>query len=174
MKYVLFLVVFVILIQPAFAQNTTDNIISSENTSIEQISADGAIKVQIDTNVPKTGSTLVINLRFIDTETGNNLSNVNYDLVALQNGELILSQLGLYTQNGIAQHITSTLSADNHVDIMVILQGIGENAPYSGPQGEVFEAKVVPEFGGISIIVLAIITSSTIVFYKTKSSMFRI
>lgn len=174
MNYFLFLVVFAVLIQPAFAQNVTENITSTENTSVEQISADGTIKVQIDTNLPKTGSTLVINLRFVDTKTGNNLSNVNYDLVALQNGESILSQLGLYTQNGIAQHITSTLSADNHVDVMVILQGIGENSPYSGPQGEVFEARVVPEFGSISIIVLAIIISVTIVFHKTKLSMFRI
>lgn len=173
MKYFLFLVAFVILIQPAFAQNVIDNMIT-ENISVEQISADGTIKVQIDTNLPKTGSTLVINLKFIDTKTGNNLSNVNYDLVALQNGELILSQLGLYTQNGIAQHITSTLSADNHVDVIVILQGIGENSPYSGPQGEVIETRVVPEFGGISIIVLGVMTLITIVFYKTKLSIFRI
>lgn len=159
--------------QPAFAQNVTYNMVT-ENTGVEQVSTDGTIKVQINTNLPKTGSTLVINLKFIDTKTGNNLSNVNYDLVALQNGELILSQLGLYTQNGIAQHITGTLSADNHVDVIVILQGIGENSLYSGPQGEVIETRVVPEFGGISIIVLGVMTLITIGFYKTKSSMFGI
>lgn len=156
MKIILLSIILAVLIHPVFAQGSDSDDDSTGNVSSEMISTDGTIKIEMNASMPKTGSVLLINLRFIDASTGNNLQNVNYDLVALQNGEPVLSQLGLYSQNGIAQHTTSVLSTDNHVEIMVILQGIGENAPYHGPQGEVFETKVVPEFGALSFLVLCL------------------
>jgi predicted secreted protein with PEFG-CTERM motif len=86
----------------------------------------------------------------------------------MQNGEIVLSQLGLYTANGRAQHVTSTLSTDNHVEIMIVLQGMGEAEPYTGPKGEMIELTVVPEFGAVVFVVLLLGITSTIVFAKNK------
>ncbi len=155
-----------ICIQPAFAQ--TNQTQDTETPIVEKISSDGSVKVRIDANLPKADSPLIINLRFIDVATNYDISNVNYDIVALQNGEPVLSQLGMYTQSGIAQHITGALSTDSHVDIMVILHGIGENAPYSGPQGEMFEARIVPEFGSVAIIILVTTISMVVVLHRSK------
>lgn len=156
-----------ICIQPAFAQTNQTEIIS-ETPIVEKISADGSIKVRIDANPPKADSPLIINLRFIDAITNYDIPNVNYDIAVLQNGEPVMSQLGMYTQSGIAQHITGALSTDNHVDIMVILHGIGENAPYSGPQGEMFEARIVPEFGTVAIIILVTTITMVIALHRSR------
>lgn len=164
MKQLLLLIVLAIVTTPAFAQeNSTE---TTQITSVEKVSEDGSLRVQVDSNPPKEGIPLTINLRFIDTSTGQDIPHVNYDLVALQNGEPMLSQLGLYAQNGVAQHITAALSTDNHVDVMIILHGIGETAPYSGPQGEMFEARIVPEFGPIVMVILLITIMAVIVLHK--------
>lgn len=155
-----------ICIQPAFAQ--TDQTETTEMPIVEKISSDGSVKVRIDANLPKADSPLIINLRFIDANTNHDIPNVNYDIVALQNGEPVLSQVGMYTQSGIAQHITGALSTDSHVDVMVILHGIGESSPYSGPRGEMFEARIVPEFGTVAIIMLVITISMAVVLHKSK------
>lgn len=166
MKQLLLLVFLAIVTTPAFAQeNSTEA--TTQITSVEKVSGDGSLRVHVDSNPPKEGIPLTINLRFIDASTGHDVPHVNYDLVALQNGEPVLSQLGLYTQNGVAQHITASLSTDNHVDVMVILHGIGETAPYSGPQGEMFEARIVPEFGPIVMIVLLVTITAVIVLHKS-------
>jgi hypothetical protein len=159
----------VIFSQSAFAQiSDSAEPAPFENTSPEKISTDGSIKVNIDSNLPKADSSLIINLRFSDTATGIDLSNVNYDIIAMQNGEVVLSQLGLYAENGRAQHITSTLSTDNHVEIMVILQGIGQSAPYTGPHGEMIEFTIVPEFGVFVLVVMLLGITSTVVLQKIK------
>jgi hypothetical protein len=85
----------------------------------------------------------------------------------MQNGEVVLSQLGLYTANGKTQHTTLPLSTNNQVDIIVILQGIGENAPYTGPQGETIETIIVPEFGMIAPVALILAISVMIIIQKT-------
>jgi hypothetical protein len=158
--------IFAVCSQPIFAQDVDSSEPVLENTRQEKISADGTIKVEIDSNLPKTGLPLTINLRFSDTSTGDDLANINYDIVAIQNGEITLSQLGLYSPSGRSQHTTLALSTDNHVEIMIILQGIGETAPYRGPQGEALEVSVVPEFGVIAPIIFLISTTIVLALQK--------
>jgi hypothetical protein len=88
------------------------------------------------------------------------------NLVALQNGEPVLSQLGLYTQNGVAQHITASLSTNNHRYHGNITWN-RRDRPYSGPQGEMFEARIVPEFGPIVMSVLLVTITAVIVLHKS-------
>jgi len=153
------------MIPPAFAQeNNTD---TTQITNVEKFSKDGSIKVYVDSNPPKGGAPLTINLRFTDANTGYDIPHINYDLVALQNGSPVLTQLGLYAQSGVAQHITAALETDNHVDILIMLHGIGEHSPYSGPQGEMFEARIVPEFGPIVIVTLFVSIMVGLVLHKT-------
>ncbi|MEM4253470.1 MAG: hypothetical protein QXE84_08115 [Candidatus Nitrosotenuis sp.] len=73
-----------------------------------------------------------MNTIFSNMATGSILHDVNYDVVAMQNGEIVLSQMGMYAKDGKADHTTAPLSTDNHVEVMIVLQGIGSEAPYSG------------------------------------------
>ncbi|WP_268542964.1 PEFG-CTERM sorting domain-containing protein [Candidatus Nitrosotenuis cloacae] len=159
---VIFALIFALGTQQAFAQ--TDN---ASGTIIEETSSDGTVSIHIESNLPKAESPLVINIRFSDVMTGSSLSNVNYDIIAMQNGEIVLSQMGLHTANGLAQHVTQPLTADNHVEVMIILQGMGTDSPYSGPQGETIEIIVVPEFGAVASIVLLLSVIATIIIQKT-------
>lgn len=167
MKKILFIVmIFVVCSQPIFAQDVDSNTVT-EYARHEKISADGTVKVEIDSNLPKAGSVLTITVRFSDVATGDDLADINYDIVAMQNGEVVLSQLGMYSASGRGQHVTSTLSTDNHVEIIVILQGMGETAPYTGPQGEALEVSVIPEFGIITSVIF--LTSLMIAFTLQKT-----
>lgn len=160
-------IIFAACSQSVFAQAQEPDTVQPQNSTTLKVSEDGTINVQISSNLPKANSPLVINLRFSDAKTGNDLSDINYDMIAMQNGEVVLSQLGLYATDGRAQHVTSPLSTDNQVDVIVILQGIGKNAPYVGPQGETIETTVVPEFGVIAPVVLLLAVSLFIIVQKT-------
>jgi hypothetical protein len=164
-----FAIIFAVYPQIAFAQVTDvpSELTQPQDLAVLKTSRDGTINVQISSNLPKEGLPLTINLKFSDAKTGNDLSNVNYDIIAMQNGEVVLSQLGLYTANGKTQHTTLPLSTNNQVDIIVILQGIGENAPYTGPQGETIETIIVPEFGMIAPVALILAISVMIIIQKT-------
>jgi hypothetical protein len=90
-------------------------------------------------------------------------------MIAMQNGEIILSEIGAFTKSGTNNHMTSSLNQDSHVDVMVVLQGMGENSPFLGPAGDTLEVKIVPEFENIVSIVLSVGMILAIVLQKTKS-----
>ena len=63
------------------------------------------------------------------------------------------------------------LSSDSPVDVQIKILGLGlpgEEASWTGPIGETMSVKVVPEFGQIAMIVLAIAIVS-IVAVTTRS-----
>ena len=86
--------------------------------------------------------------------------HVNYDIIATQGGETILEEKGQHAMESTATHqIDAVGSDDNPIDIKVISLGIGapgEEADWTGPTGEVATAKVVPEFGTIAMMILAV------------------
>ena len=86
--------------------------------------------------------------------------HVNYDIIATQGGETILEEKGQHAMESTATHqIDAIGSDDNPIDVKVISLGIGapgEEADWTGPTGEVATAKVVPEFGTIAMMVLAV------------------
>ena len=86
--------------------------------------------------------------------------HVNYDLTATQNGEVVFEETGLHSMEVIATHQIDAVGSDeNPIDVQVVSLGIG--APgnednWTGPVGQVTTAQVVPEFGTIAMMVLAV------------------
>jgi predicted secreted protein with PEFG-CTERM motif len=89
--------------------------------------------------------------------------HVNYELTATQNGEVVFpvtEQTKFHSMELIATHQIDAVGSDeNPIDVKVVSLGIG--APgnednWTGPVGQVTEIQVVPEFGTIAMMVLAV------------------
>ena len=89
-----------------------------------------------------------------------NVLHLNYDLTATQNGEVVFEEKGLHSMDLIATHQIDAVGSDeNPISVEVVSLGIG--APgnednWTGPVGQVTTAQVVPEFGTIAMMVLAV------------------
>jgi predicted secreted protein with PEFG-CTERM motif len=153
----------------SFAQDMTNqtDAVPIEKKIIERISSDGTIKVQIESNLPKEGNGLAIKVKFLDG-LDEPVNHVNYDVIAMQDGEIVLTELGMYARNGINEHMTFPLSTDSQVVVLVVFQGIGENAPYAGPIGETLEVTVVPEFGSMVAMILTLAIIATMVLHRVR------
>jgi predicted secreted protein with PEFG-CTERM motif len=92
--------------------------------------------------------------------------HVNYDIIATQNGEVVFEETGLHSMENIATHQIDAVGSDeNPIDVEVISLGIGapgHEDDWTGPVGQVATAKVVPEFGTIAMMVLAVAIISII------------
>ena len=148
-----------------------EEMMEEEETYVSGMSADGSVNVDIESSVPKGGEEMSIVVTFTDAD-GNAISHINYDISATQDGTEVLSESGGHEHGGEGMHITDALSSDSPVDIQVTILGIGlpgEEATWTGPQGEVVSLQVVPEFGTIVALVLAIsIVSIIAVTAKTR------
>ncbi len=90
----------------------------------------------------------------MDGKTG--VEHVNYDIAVTQNGENVLNDEGAHEHKGIGVHTTALLSSSDPVDITVTFQGYGVE-DLTGPIGEVVPfTNVIPEFGTIAMMVLAV------------------
>ena len=89
-----------------------------------------------------------------------NILHVNYELTATQNGEVVFEETGLHSMENIATHQIDAVGSDeNPIDVEVVSLGIGapgNEDDWTGPVGQVTTAKVVPEFGTIAMMVLAV------------------
>jgi len=136
-------------------------------TEIMGMIADGSIMIELSTGTPTTGEGLSIEVEFTDAD-GNVIQHANYDITATQNGESVLDDMGAHEHMGQGSHMTAPLSSDDPVDVTVTFQGIGVDT-ITGPQGEVVEFTVVPEFGTIAVMILGIaIVSIIAVTAKTR------
>ena len=76
---------------------------------------------------------------------------------------------GAHAHDGAGSHMTKPLSSSNPVDITITFQGYGVDDPKTGPIGEeVVFSNVVPEFGTIAMMILAVAIIS-IVAVTSKS-----
>jgi predicted secreted protein with PEFG-CTERM motif len=108
-------------------------------------------KVSIWTSTPTAGEAMEISIEFEGAQ------HVNHDILVTQNGEVVLNDEGAHHHEGTGMHTTAPLSSSDPVDITVTFQGYGVNDPKTGPIGEkVVFSKVVPEFGTIAMMVLAV------------------
>ena len=108
-------------------------------------------KVSIWTSTPTNGEMMEINVEFEDAE------HVNHDLKVTQNGNTVLDDKGAHHHDGKGVHTTKALSTSDPVNITITFQGYGVNDPKTGPIGEqVVFSNVVPEFGTIAMMVLAV------------------
>lgn len=123
--------------------------ISMENASVMDQLSDGT-DVLIKASEAMAGESMRIEIMFADSE------HVNYDIMATQNGEAVLSDEGAHEHAGMGTHMTAALPTGDPVDITVTFQGYGVSE-FTGPIGETLEfAQVVPEFGTIAALILAV------------------
>jgi len=112
--------------------------------------SDGTM-VSIWTTAPMKGEMMEINVEFDDAE------HVNHDLKVTQNGNTVLDDKGAHHHDGKGTHTTKALSTSDPVNITITFQGYGVNDPKTGPIGEqVVFSNVVPEFGTIAMMILAV------------------
>lgn len=142
-----------------------------EETYASAMSADGSMKVEIESGIPTAGEELAISVSFTDAD-GNIVEHVNYDISATQDGTEVLSESAAHAMSEPGTHITDALASDSPVDVQVTILGIGfpgEEVNWTGPVGDVVSLQVVPEFGTIAALVLAIsIVSIIAVTAKTR------
>jgi len=120
-------------------------------------SADGSIIVKVGSGKPTNGKTLSLDVEFTDPD-GNAIEHVNYDIAANQDGTEVLSETGKHTMSGTDTLTTAVLASENPVDVNITILGIGpedDKANWSGPSGELISLKVVPEFGPVTMAILA-------------------
>ena len=86
--------------------------------------------------------------------------HVNYQITAMQNGEEIFTMTDhAMEMTGANHHIDAVGSEENPIDIEIVSLGIGApgaNQDWTGPTGTVATTQVVPEFGTIAMMVLAV------------------
>ncbi|KAF6245267.1 PEFG-CTERM domain-containing protein [Nitrosopumilus sp. b2] len=108
-------------------------------------------KVAVWTTEPMAGEMMEIHVEFEDSE------HVNHDITVTQNGETVLDDMGAHHHEGSGMHTTAPLSSSDPVNITITFQGYGVNDPKTGPIGEeVVFTNVVPEFGTIAMMILAV------------------
>jgi predicted secreted protein with PEFG-CTERM motif len=107
--------------------------------------------VSIWTSTPTEGEALEISIEFEDAE------HVNHDIMVTQSGEEVLHDEAAHHHDGKGVHTTAPLSSSDPVDITITFQGYGVDDPKTGPIGEeVVFSNVVPEFGTIAMMILAV------------------
>ena len=122
----------------------------------------------IVTNDAQKGSPLTIEVEFLESD-GFVINHVNYDIIALQNGKVILADNGAHRHLfKYPVHTTDVLEFDpktHPVDIDVTFQGIGHFVGslteesilgVYGPIGQTSAFQVVPEFGMVVSLVLVV------------------
>jgi predicted secreted protein with PEFG-CTERM motif len=112
--------------------------------------SDGTV-VKIWASTPTANEMMNIAIEFEGAE------HVNHDMRVTQQGGEYMNDEGAHHHDGMGIHTTAPLSSSNPVDITVTFQGYGVNDPKTGPIGEeVVFSNVVPEFGTIAMMILAV------------------
>ncbi len=123
------------------------------------MSADGSVMVKIGAAAPTVGDELAIEVEFTDAD-GNAIEHVNFDVSATQDGTEVLSETGQHSHSGVTEFTTAALESDSPVDVQVTILGFGlptdDPETWTGPKGETVSAQVVPEFGPIAMMILAV------------------
>jgi predicted secreted protein with PEFG-CTERM motif len=91
--------------------------------------------------------------------------HVNYEITATQNGETVLQETA-HAMEMTASHMVDAVGSDeNPIDIEIVSLGIGApdaEADWTGPTGSVATSQVVPEFGTIAMMILAVAIISVV------------
>ena len=119
---------------------------------------DGSVNVKVGSAKPTANEGLALDVEFTDAD-GKAISHVNYDITAMQDGKEVLTKSGEHTHTGNANYQTSKLSSDSPVDVQIKILGIGlpdDQANWKSPKGETVSVQVVPEFGQVAMMILAV------------------
>jgi len=154
-----------IIVQEAGAEETHDEVTPEEThdevtpeseATVTGMLSDGT-EVKINISEPTAGEILAVSIDFENSE------HVNYDIMATQNGDTVLNEEGVHQHDGYGAHMTTPLSSSDPLNITVTFQGYGVDDPKTGPIGEeVVFSNVVPEFGTIAMMILAVAIVSVV------------
>lgn len=138
--------------------------ITAEDATAMDMLSDGT-NVMIKASEAMAGESMKISVLFENSE------HVNYDIMAVQNDAEVLMMEGAHEHQGMGTHMTDPLPTDDPVDITITFQGYGVTE-ITGPAGEMLTfAQIVPEFGTIAALVLAVaIVSIVVVSAKSRLS----
>ncbi|PHY08588.1 MAG: PEFG-CTERM domain-containing protein [Nitrosarchaeum sp.] len=146
---------------------------AAEQNDTATSSSDEELMVDIVTGSAGQGEKLSIDLTFT-TMSGASVEHLNYDIKATQNGEVVLNEMDVHAMTNVMNHMTSSLPAaateTEPVIVEVTFQGYGiPGSEMTGPVGQVLTKHVVPEFGTIAMMILAVsIISIVAVTAKTQ------
>jgi predicted secreted protein with PEFG-CTERM motif len=146
----------------AAAQAEADAAAQAEADAAAQAEADAAAQAEADAAAEEL--VVVITDSIVDDGTQVNLEfstiHVNYEIIAMQNGEEILKEAAHAMEMTGASHMIDAIGSDESpIDIEIVSLGIGPpgaNQDWTGPTGTVASAQVVPEFGTIAMMILAV------------------
>ena len=124
------------------------------------------IMAEIKTSDGMTGEPMTIDLTMTDLE-GNGIEHITYNIKATQGSEVILDEEGHMHKGTIMNtHMTAALPMDASETMPVVLSvesvGFGHDDLYVDVPGEIATKQVVPEFGTIAAMILAVAIISTI------------
>ncbi len=124
------------------------------------------IMAEIKTSDGMANESMTIDLTMTDLE-GNGIEHITYNIKATQGSEVILDEEGHMHKGTIMNtHMTSALSMDASETMPVVLSvesvGFGHDDLYVDAPGEIATKQVVPEFGTIAAMILAVAIISII------------
>ena len=124
------------------------------------------IMAEITTSDGMAGEPMAVDLTMTDLE-GNGIEHITYKIKATQGSEVILDEEGHMHKGTIMNtHMTSALSMDASETMPVVLSvesvGFGHDDLYVDAPGEIATKQVVPEFGTIAAMILAVAIISII------------
>ena len=123
---------------------------TTEDAQATGMLSDGT-KVSVWLTTPTANEFTGISVEFEDAE------HVNYDILVTQQGGEYMNDEAAHAHDGAGTHMTAPLSSSNPLDITITFQGYGVDDPKTGPIGEqVVFTNVVPEFGTIAMMILAV------------------
>jgi predicted secreted protein with PEFG-CTERM motif len=156
-----------VIVQAAGEEHTDEEHTDEEHTDEEHdheahgamvMSQDGSVMIHIDSDEPAEGVEAMVSVEFVDAD-GNPIEHVNFEITATQDGNEVLAETAQHIHSGVTEFTTAELGSDSPLDVQVTILGIGlpdDEANWTGPKGEAVSAQVVPEFGPLAMIILAV------------------
>jgi len=124
------------------------------------------IMAEIQTSDGVANDAMTIDLTLTDLD-GNGIEHITYNIKATQGSDVVLDEEG-HMHKGILSnsHTTDTLSADASDSMPVVITiesvGFGHDEQYIDVPGEIVTKQIVPEFGTIAAMILAVAIISII------------
>ena len=139
-----------IIVQEAEAEEEVTEEVMEEAHEEEVMEDEAELMVTITDSVVDDGTQ--VDLEFSEI-------HVNYEITATQNGEEIYKETA-HSMEMTASHMVDAVGSDDSpIDIEIVSLGIGPpgaEADWTGPTGSVATSQVVPEFGTIAMMILAV------------------
>jgi predicted secreted protein with PEFG-CTERM motif len=147
-----------VIVQTVGEEHTDEEGHDHESHGTTVMSQDGSVTIHIDSDEPVEGAEALVSVEFVDAD-GNPIEHVNFEITATQDGNEVLAETAQHAHSGVTEFTTSELGSDGPLDVQVTILGIGlpdDETNWTGPKGEAVSAQVVPEFGPLAMIILAV------------------